>query len=111
MTGFYSKEAEVESVAFNETRAEMLASATLSAKQYLKDQKSEDWQDTLQYSILEDWKTASLILGHLMTGSYAAAHEMLRQHIFSEAQIEKEMRVNESMREENKSDGERLDNA
>jgi len=107
MTGFHSKEAQLSDAQFEEVRREMLASATYWAKDYIKSQKSEHWQDILQNSILEDWKTASLILGHLMSGSYALAHEMLRQHLFSEKSVELELQRHASIEAENRSDDER----
>lgn len=96
------------------TLNEMLASATLCAKAYLKDQQSQHgqiWQDNLQDSVLENLKVTALILGHLMVGSYAAAHELLRQHLFSEQQVEHEIGRNASIANESRADDRRLRDA
>ena len=90
-------------------RDDMLASASYWAAQYFKDQKSEFWQDMIQDSVLEDYKTLSLILGHLMTGSYAKSHELLRQHLFSDSQVEDEIRKRRSMAYEAKAEHERTE--
>lgn len=92
-------------------RNEMLASATLSARQYLKNQQHEEWPQMLCDGDFGVEKAEALIMAHLLVGSYAAAHELLRQHLFSDRQVEMVIEHDYMLKQENLSDDRRLRDA
>lgn len=73
---------------FYQKKHEEMHYARQYALDFIKSQESDQWWDIIENSILQNNKITGLILAHLFTGSYAAANELIKQHLFTDDYID-----------------------